>query len=104
LNTDKLQFVGKVIKGCGKFSELIVPGKADLPVKIRDWPDKIEPGTLNVHIKDSDFPQKYIDEFHSTGTACLDTRRFQPEAELPFDAIGPGWNGTSFFNSAIVRV
>ena len=86
---DRLRFIGKVIKGAGKFSEeIIVPGNADIPDLIRDWPDELQPGTLNVLIDSSGFPARYVSEFDSAETHHLDTRRFQPEAELPHSKIG----------------
>lgn len=86
---DELRFIGKVIKGAGKFSEeIILPGNADIPGLIRDWPDKMQPGTLNVLFDSSGFPDRYVSEFGSAETHHLDTRRFQPEVELPHCKIG----------------
>jgi len=86
---DRLRFIGKVIKGAGKFSEeIILPGNADIPGLIRDWPDKMQPGTLNVLMETSGFPSRYIEEFGDTETRHLDSRRFKAEVELPHYKIG----------------
>ena len=84
---DLLVFQGIVARGAEKFGEeLVVPGSADLPVAIEDWPENLEPGTLNVKIKD--YPPSFLEAFGSNADVKhLDTRRFEPEVELPYDAI-----------------
>lgn len=85
---DRLEFKGKVIKGSGCFSkQLHVPGEQDIPGLIRDWPDEIQPGTLNVLIDDSGWPEDYLAKFGKE-TNSLDLRQFQPEVELHHNKIG----------------
>jgi hypothetical protein len=85
---DRLEFVGKVIKGSGCFSEqLHVPGEKEIPGLICGWPEKVRPGTLNVLIDDNGWPDDYLAKFGKQ-TEGLDLRRFQPEIELHHSKIG----------------
>ena len=43
---DILRFVGRIRDGIGEFSGLALPGKDDIPTKIKDWPTDLEPGRL----------------------------------------------------------
>lgn len=85
---DKLEFMGKVIKGSGCFSkQLYVPGETEIPGLIRDWPDEVQSGTLNVLIDDNGWPECYLAKFGKK-TEGLDLRQFQPELELHHSKIG----------------
>lgn len=85
---DSLEFVGKTIKGSGRFSaELYVPGEKDIPGLICEWPDEIQRGTLNVLIDENGWPEDYLARF-GKDTASLDLRQFQPEVELHHSNIG----------------
>jgi hypothetical protein len=86
---DTVRFVGVVVKGCGKFSvQLRLPTKDQLSVAIRDWPAIAAAGTLNVHVEPSGFPLEYLANFKEPSFRHLDSRRFAPEAELPWADIG----------------
>ena len=81
-----LEFFGTVKDGVGRFSkQLVVPGRESLPTSIRDWPEALYPGTLNVQV--SSYPDSYLDRFGSADVRHLDSRAWRPEIELPFDAI-----------------
>ena len=84
---DLLRFVGRVRDGICEFSGLALPGKDDIPAKIKDWPTDLEPGSLNVQVERDGFPAKYIKEFGDTSNSHLDSRKFKPEAELDYDVI-----------------
>lgn len=84
-----MQFSGVVSKGVGRFAaELILPTQERLSFPVRDWPTVPVPGTLNVRIDTSTFPDKFLSVFGGTSLKHLDSRRFAPEAELPWTDIG----------------
>jgi hypothetical protein len=84
---ETLNFVGRIRDGVSKFSGLILPGKGDITVAIRDWPTELAPGSLNVQVESDGFPARFVKEFGDTSNTHLDSRRFMPEAELGFDVI-----------------
>lgn len=84
-----LQFTGKVRPGCDKFArELTLPRRNELPVPIQDWPEVPCQGTLNIQIDAGGFPSEFLRRFSSANVQHFDSRRFAPEAELPWNAIG----------------
>jgi CTP-dependent riboflavin kinase len=74
---DQLEFVGNVINGIGKHSELFIPGRPQLSDCPVDWPIKLFSGSLNVRIS------KYPDEFAARGlpplVTSLDIASFEPQ-------------------------
>lgn len=84
---DLLSFRGVIRDGAGLFAkEIEIPGAGELSIPIRDWPDTIEPGTLNVRILE--YPDNFEERFGAEDIRRLDTRRFKPEAEIPQHEIG----------------
>ena len=53
-----IEFKGKVVSGCGKHSELIIPGKKVLPFAPDDWPHALCPGSLNIEISTMEIPSE----------------------------------------------
>jgi CTP-dependent riboflavin kinase len=104
----QLTFKGRVIRGVGRFAaELIVPGASRVSAKIRDWPESMQPGTLNVRLSSS--PDKYLAAFGALSVQALDTRIFRPEAEIPLEEIqnntlSPTQNAPDRGNAQIWRV
>jgi hypothetical protein len=89
VRVDRLRFTGTVTSGAGLFAaELRLPGRDRLSVPIRDWPEVPVAGTLNVRIGRQGFPIEYLVGFGTPSFDCLDSRRFLPEAELPWTDIG----------------
>lgn len=84
---DFLRFTGRVRDGAGLYKELELPGQSDLPIDIRDWPETVCPGSLNVQIERDGYPTRFVEEFPDRRVSNLDSRRFEPEAELDFDVI-----------------
>lgn len=81
-----LVFHGFVKSGGGRFSnELVVPGASKSSVIIRDWPERLQPGTLNVRV--DRFPDTYVQKFGQPDIRHLDSRMFLPEAELHHSEI-----------------
>lgn len=86
---DILRFTGVVVDGCGLFArQLVLPNRPELSVPIRDWPECPQQGTLNVLIQDAGFPADFLVHFPGPDIRHLDTRRFEPEAELKWREIG----------------
>lgn len=56
-----IKFKGKVVSGCGKHCELIIPGKAKLPDAPSDWPEVLCPGSLNIEISIEELPKELDD-------------------------------------------
>ncbi len=84
-----LRFSGVVRTGCTRFAvELALPGRTQLSVPIRNWPDVPRPGTLNVRMQAEGFPAEFLQVFGEANVRCLDSRRFAPEAELKWSEIG----------------
>lgn len=89
VRVDRLRFTGTVTSGAGLFAaELKLPGRDQLSVPIRDWPQVPVAGTLNVRVRRQGFPLEYRASFGQPSVHCLDSRRFLPEAELPWTDIG----------------
>ena len=86
-NVETLNFVGRVRDGAGRYKELELPGRDDLPVSIRDWPATVCRGSLNVQIEPDGYPARFVKEFPDKRISNLDSRRFEPEAELDYDVI-----------------
>lgn len=84
--TDYLEFRGVVRKGEGLFSkQLEILGSAEIKAPPTDWPERIEPGTLNVRIVS--FPPEFTQRFGANDLRLLDERLFTPEVELPHHVI-----------------
>jgi hypothetical protein len=67
--------------------ELILPKRHELSVPIRNWPENPAPGTLNVRVQQVAFPSKFLEVFGEASFLRLDSKRFSPEAELPWTDI-----------------
>ena len=81
-----LRFRGVVRKGVGRFAkELTLPGKSKLSKLIRDWPETLQPGTLNIRV--GGFPAEFVENLGRPDIRLLDSRRFSPEAELDWKEI-----------------
>ena len=62
-----------------------MPSASKVSAEIRDWPESVQPGTLNIRL--SSFPDEYLAAFGALSVQALDTRIFRPEAELPWKEI-----------------
>jgi len=83
-----LRFTGVVRKGMGRFGiEIMLPGRDQISASIREWPEVLQPGTLNVRISASGFPEDFLKAFGEADVRKLDSRRFAPEAELQWNEI-----------------
>lgn len=82
---DELMFVGKVVNGIGKHSELVVPGKHSLPNAPGDWPEKLFAGSLNVRV--IVFPEIFAQRGLANSAKSLDVAGFEPEFIIPNEAM-----------------
>jgi hypothetical protein len=83
---EELEFLGIIKDGSGNFSaELEISGSDKISTEIPDWPKILQPGTLNVRIEK--YPDCYEPEFGQLNVKCLDSRKFQPVAEIPHSDI-----------------
>jgi hypothetical protein len=82
---DELVFEGLVVKGHGWFADMVVPGREKLAEAPPDWPEVLEPGSLNLKVL------SYPAEFEAHGLRAtvteLDRLRFRPVLVIPREAI-----------------
>ncbi len=85
---DSLRFTGTVATGATRFHrEIEVPGAADLPGSVKDFPVYLYPGSLNIQVNEAGYPDEFERKFGERNIRKLDTRIFRAEIELPFDCI-----------------
>ncbi len=83
-----LTFAGEVTKGAGHHSELFVPGKTLLPNSPPDWPEKLQPGSLNVKIDQGGYPEEFGHFGIKITLKPLDGVRYPAALEIPQEAMG----------------
>lgn len=54
----QIEFKGKIVSGCGKHSDLGIPGRGKLPNSPIDWPETLYPGSLNIEISVEELPKE----------------------------------------------
>ncbi len=78
-----LVFHGSPKKGAGKFSiELVIPGRNELADAPPDWPEYLQPGTLNIFVQQ--LPPTIPDH---ENTAWFDLGEFSPAVIIPSNLI-----------------
>jgi len=82
-----IEFKGKVVSGCGKHSDLIIPGKMKLPNAPSDWPDVLCPGSLNVEIFIAELPKGLDDLGPGVLVKKLDNGILKPAFVIQQSAI-----------------
>ncbi len=92
-------FNGKVCDGAGLFSkEIELPSPKELS-DLGNWPDVFAPGTFNIQVTGSSWPEIAGLDFASQGVRCLDRSSiFVPAAYLdysvvPNNTLNPGNKG-----------
>lgn len=94
-----LDFNGKIVTGCGRHSDLGIPGKNMLPETPDDWPEKLYPGSLNIEIFLEEVPEKINNLGPGRYIQKLDNSLFRPAIIIPQNLIinnsigpkGPVW-------------
>jgi hypothetical protein len=83
---NQLIFQGIVRCGVGQFAKkLVIPGSEEISLSIRDWPERLQPGTLNIRVEV--FPMEYSEKFGQENLKFLDRGKFRPEATLKAEEI-----------------
>lgn len=85
----KITFVGKYGGGASLFaSENVLPNPIEELSQIAQWPHSFVPGTFNIDVDVSKWPQIEGLNFRLRGVTCLDrTDLFQPAAYLHYTTI-----------------
>lgn len=83
--TDALRFVGSIIKGRGRHSELGVPGRKALAECPDSWPQRLCPGSLNVRI--DEYPAAFDERGLPHSVKALDTAGFDPSFVIPWNEM-----------------
>ncbi len=80
----KLEFTGAVLSNQGAFSrEMVIPGQKALVAAPKNWPAKLEPGTLNIAIHADGFPKDFDELGKGDGLKKLDDSSFRPKLAIP---------------------
>jgi len=75
----KLEFIGTVQTGNGKFAQdMVIPGHGDLFMAPIDWPTELAPGTLNIKINDDGFPDGFNENGSGDGLIKFEEGKFRP--------------------------
>ena len=82
---DQLLFEGLIVNGIGKHSELTVPGNSALSDAPSDWPERLCPGSLNLHVLE--YPSAFAERGLSPSTKSLDMANFEPAFVIVRDAM-----------------
>jgi len=76
-----LKFEGTVVNGQGDHNKLLVPGCSLLPDAPEDWPETLQPGSLNVRI--GAYPLAWRERGLAASVKVFDTDVFPPEFLIP---------------------
>lgn len=82
---ENLAFEGIVVNGQGDHSKLFVPGRSLLSGASEDWPETLQPGSLNVRI--GAYPLAWRERGLAATVKVLDTDVFPPEFLIPQDRM-----------------
>lgn len=83
----KLVFLGKYSKGIGRYSELVFPSLGQLQVAPLDWPSQLHPGSFNVEISPTGYPEGFEELGDLPGIKRMDQGQFLPEFIIPHHQI-----------------
>ena len=90
-----LEFKGQITTGVGRYSNMVIPGREELPEAPADWPTKLCPGSFNVVI--DEYPKGFTPPAgRSGGVYKLDDGSYAPEFVIPGQLIvnnGLKYNG-----------
>ena len=82
-----LTFKGTVYPGVGKHANLVIPGRKDLANGPPDWPEHLQPGSLNILIHDSGYPAEFAQFQPDMKVKNLDSKQFTPALTIPHDQM-----------------
>lgn len=84
---DALTFHGHIEPGVGRYSKMTIPGRAAFPDAPNDWPETLQPGSLNVKISADGYPKELLSRCNGELVQKLDSQMLSPEFEIPRNAI-----------------
>ncbi len=82
-----LVFQGAIISGIGRYSDLMIPGRDELPQAPGDWPKTLYRGSLNIKIDPEGYPREFEAFCGPRKVPFLDTGFFPPEFTIHRDQI-----------------
>lgn len=95
-----INFEGKVCGGAGLFAkENKIPSPINELSGLGEWPDTFEPGTFNIQVAASKWPEIHGLDFPSRGVSCLDRSSIFPPAlyldhsNIPNNTLNPNNRG-----------
>jgi len=74
----KLTFSVGIKSGVGRHVELGIPGRRILVAAPLDWPDQLQPGSLNIGIHEDGYPRELTDNPNFSGVKLFDQGLFPP--------------------------
>lgn len=81
-------FKGKITKGIGRHSELFVPGRAIIDFAPPDWPEQLQPGSLNIRVHPDGYPPAFDSLRHKRSVKNLDNGCLPPAFVIPQADLG----------------
>lgn len=83
----QIKFFGKVCDGAGRFSKENIIKPFNKTCK-SGWPTDFEPGTFNIRVDDTNWPDAQGLDFRTDGLWCMDRNtHFKPAHYLPYTYI-----------------
>ena len=82
-----LIFQGTVNTGIGKHVNLVIPGRNTLADAPADWPEILQPGSLNILIHNNGYPAEFAQLQPDKKVKNLDSKRFVPAFTIPHDQM-----------------
>ena len=85
---EAIEFKGKVGSGVGKYVELHVPGRGELPQSPDDWPWVLCKGSLNIHVDPDGYPELFDEIGLPRTTRSLDQKPIACSFEIGQSEFG----------------
>ncbi len=82
-----LTFRGTIGTGVGKHVNLVIPGSSDLADAPVDWPERLQPGSLNIRIHAGGYPAEFSQVPPVKKVKHLDSKQFPPAFTIPHDQM-----------------
>ena len=78
-----LIFKGQIRSGVGRHVELGIPGRDALINAPLEWPEKLQPGSLNIGVHSDGYPEELIEYRDFEGVITLDRKLIPPAFLIP---------------------
>ncbi len=83
-----IRFSGLIGDGVGRYVELHVPGRNEIPQAPPDWPITLQKGSLNVRINSDGYPSLFAELGLPNSVRSLDKNPFPPAFEIAQHEFG----------------